>query len=149
VDNEVLRIGAQVRLNKDVALGPDGPKLLSAFLADEATDNAVTRVLHHALGGKKLLFTGIHPKPVTCVMTVVSERHKFAMKWPDGTVIEFSADKATGTSVAVGPIVGGLVAKCCSFEFGVGPPGLNAAGTAGPQIVLQKAKPTGENAHPA
>jgi hypothetical protein len=123
---EVLRIGAQVRMNEAAAYGQRGVDLLRKFLADDVCDNPVCRVLLTVLDVNQVnAFKQNKPK-VTPVMTIESERSKFAMKLMDGTVIEFSADKATGTAIRVKD----RTAKVCSFEFGVGHPGLNAATTA-------------------
>ncbi len=114
--NESIRLAAQVNL---IEQGLD-PDILRTFLCDTVhNDNAFAIVLRDVLEDRGLGHLLTEKWALECVMTVVSERHKYSLKFPDATVIEFSADKARCGK-----------AELFSFELGVGHPGLTAGNTA-------------------
>jgi hypothetical protein len=124
---ERIRLAAQVHLIEKAVEGRDGANALKAFLIDDKVDNAFARVLQDALtrcGLGRLLKDDRDAWQVRHVMTVTSRRVKFKMKLEDGTIIEFSADTATGALPTTG-----IRETIHSFELGVGHPGLTAGST--------------------
>lgn len=132
---ERLRLATQCNLIEDVMLRGDAYGMLWNFMCDDTiVDNAFARVFIDVLtdrGMLGLLTSGCVAKPV---FTVESHRTKYSMKYLNGTVIEFSADRAMGTlgfdPKARKGALGEKNALVCSFELGVGHPGLTAGNTA-------------------
>ncbi|MEV7226145.1 hypothetical protein AB0M79_03840 [Polymorphospora sp. NPDC051019] len=122
---ERIRLAAQINLIESAMKTEEGMAALGRLLCDgENIDNAFARVLHDVLAARGLTALLKQEWKVRHVLTVVSRRWKYGMKFDDATVIDFSADVATGT-------LPGEEAEAVvySFEFGVGHPGLTAGGT--------------------
>jgi hypothetical protein len=125
--DEVLRYAAQINLIKDLAITPKGMLRVRDLMCDTVNeDNAFAVCFQQALTDRGLLAL-IGAKDtwtLTPKFTVTSTRHKYSMKFADNTVLDFSADTAIGT-------ISGQpgAATVCSFELGVGHPGLATAGT--------------------
>ncbi len=139
-DPEKIRLAAQVQM----AFDPSNPKsreLIANFLSENLTtkktygttksqpapgaDNAMAHVLRDALkehGLEGLLTPDLKVKKA---LQIHSKRTQYKFKLNGATVIDFSADEATG-------FVESDKSTTCtvfSIEFGVGHPGLTAAGT--------------------
>ncbi len=125
---EVLRYAAQVNLVEELALKPEGMLRVRDLMCDTANlDNAFARCFQQALAtcGQSALIGAKDSWILVPKLKVTSTRHKYSMKFSDNTVLEFSADTAVGTltSGVHEPVT------VCSFELGVGHPGLSTAGT--------------------
>lgn len=118
-----LRHAAQVNLIENVADTPEGMLRVRDLLCDTLGDNAFALCFRQAMVDRGLADLVDDPDWVLEPRLVVtSTRDKYSMKFTDNTVLDFSADTAVGT-------FGGHSATVCSFELGVGHPGLTTAGT--------------------
>ncbi|MEV0608528.1 hypothetical protein AB0I61_19375 [Polymorphospora rubra] len=122
---ERIRLAAQINLIGSAMATRRGVETLGHLLRDDVNvDNAFARVLHDVLDERGLTTLLKQDWAVRHVLTVVSERWRYTMRFDDATVIDFSADRAVGRRPD-----GGAEATVCGFEFGVGHPGLTAGGT--------------------
>lgn len=121
--NERIRLAAQANLVEDMIATAEGMLALRDFLRDKKNgDNAFARVLHHVWTDRGLTDLLDGEWTVRPSIMVVSDRVKYGMKFADATVIEFSADTATC-------VFEDRTETVCSFELGVGHPGLTAGST--------------------
>jgi hypothetical protein len=125
LSNEEIRLAAQINMAYDPS-DPKHQEEMRKFLATQG-DNAFARVLRDALrqkGREGLLGARYN---VTKALTVRSERTKYKLWLANSTMIDFSADKAFGSTGAIKEDPERNVLY--SFEFGVGHPGLTASAT--------------------
>ena len=119
-EGEKIRLAAQANLTEGTLDDADKRATLREFMTNTQADNAFARVLADAASDETKTVLSSTDWDIAPSLTVVSHRVKFSMQLASSTAIDFSADFAEAEHE-------GRKATVCSFEFGVGHPGLTTA----------------------